>query len=132
MLDVPQGLTEDQFAASSAKVRSAAGQFGGDIRVQGSRVSGTARPDSDIDIAIVVSVERFEEILHLRFGIPNPGSAKERTMLHARATGKIQAGEAGLRPLRTALEADLGIEVDISIICSGGRFDTPPYLSLRQ
>lgn len=132
MLEVPQGFTEERFAAFSAKVRSAAGEYGTDIGVQGSRVTGTARADSDIDVAILVSADRFEEILRQRFGVPNPGSAKERTMQHARAMGEIQAGEAGLRPLRTALEADFGIEVDISIICIGGRFDSPPYLALRQ
>jgi predicted nucleotidyltransferase len=64
MLDVPQGLSEDQFAALSARVRSAAaGHYGNDIQVQGSRVRGTARPDSDIDIAIRVPPERFEAIL---------------------------------------------------------------------
>ena len=132
MLEVPQGFTEERFAALSARVRSAAGQYGTDIRVQGSRAKGTARPDSDIDVAILVSAEQFEEILRQRFGVPSPGSAKERTMQHARAMGKIQAGEAGLRPLRTALEAEFGMEVDISIICVGGRFDSPPYVALRQ
>jgi len=131
MLDVPQGLSEEQFAALSAGVRSAVGHYSSDIQVQGSRVSGTARPDSDIDIAIRLSAERFEEILQQRFGVPNPGSAKERTMQHARAKGKIQAGEAGLRSLRTALEIELGLQVDISLICIGGEFDTPPYLPLR-
>jgi predicted nucleotidyltransferase len=131
MLEVPQGLSEEQFAALSARVRSAAGDYSSDIQVQGSRVKGTARPDSDIDIAIRVPKERFEEILRDRFGVPNPGSAKERTMRHARAKGKIQAGEAGLRSLRTALEVELGIEVDISVICIGGEFDVAPFIPLR-
>ncbi|MFI7285123.1 hypothetical protein ACIBRY_00375 [Streptomyces anulatus] len=43
-------------------------------------------------------------------------------------TGKIQAGEAGLRSLRKALEAQLGMEVDLSIIRRGGPFDNPPYI----
>jgi hypothetical protein len=132
MLEVPQGLSEEQFAALSARVRLAAGHYGSDIQVQSSRAGGTARPDSDLDIAIRVPRERFEEILLQRFGVPNPGSAKERTMRHARATGKIQAGEAGLRSLRMALEADLGLEVDISVICIDGPFDAPPYLPLKQ
>jgi Nucleotidyltransferase domain len=131
MHDVPQGLTEEQFAALSARVRSAAGHYGDDIRIQGSRVAGTARPDSDIDIAIRVTRERFDEIVQQRFGIPNAGSAKERTMKHAQVSGKIQAGEAGLRSLRMALEAILNLEVDISVICIGGQFDTPPYIPLK-
>jgi hypothetical protein len=98
--------------------------------VQGSRVAGTAGPSSDLDIAIRVSPERFEQILANRFGTPTPGSAKAKTMQHARKTGKIQAGEAGLRTLRKALEIDLGIEVDISVIRLGGQFDRGPYLPL--
>lgn len=132
MLEVPQGLSEEQFAALSARVRSAAGHYSDDIRIQGSRAGGTARPDSDLDIAIRVTHARFEEILQQRFGIPNSGSAKERTMQHARAAGKIQAGEAGLRSLRTALETDLGLEVDVSVICIDGPFDAPPYLPLKE
>jgi hypothetical protein len=131
MLSAPQGLTEEQFADLSAKVRAATAHLGTDVQVQGSRVTGTARPASDLDLAIRVSPERFEQILVERFGAPRPGSAKDRTMQHARKTGKIQAGEAGLRPLRKALEADLGIEVDLSVIRQGGPFDQGPYLPLK-
>jgi nucleotidyltransferase-like protein len=131
MLNVPQGLSEEQFAALSARVRSAAGHYSDDNQIQGSRVVGTARPDSDIDIAIRVSRERFDEIVQQRFGIPNVGSAKERTMQHAQVSGKLQAGEAGLRSLRMAEEAEFGLEVDISVICIGGQFDAPPYIPLK-
>ena len=65
-----------------------------------------------------------------RFGTPNPGSAKERTMIHAIETGKIQAGEAGLRGLRKELQEITGLDVDISIIRAGGLFDTPPMINL--
>ena len=97
MLPVPLGLTEEQFAKLSSTVRASAAHLGNDIQVQGSRVTGTAKLDSDLDIAIRVSPERFEQILRERFGTPNPGSAKARTMQHAIETGKIQSGEAGLR-----------------------------------
>jgi hypothetical protein len=53
-------------------------------------------------------------------------------MQHARETGKIQAGEAGLRALRKALEVDLGMEVDISVIRHCGPFDQGPYLPLKD
>ncbi|MGB9752828.1 nucleotidyltransferase domain-containing protein [Roseiflexus castenholzii] len=91
---------------------------------------GTARPDSDIDIAIRVSPERFNQLIRERFGTPNPGSAKERTMLHALETGKIQAGEAGLRGLRKSLEERFGYPVDISVIREGGPFDRGPWVPL--
>ncbi|MFE9882714.1 RHS repeat-associated core domain-containing protein [Streptomyces sp. NPDC005784] len=126
----PQGVTAEQFAEAAQTVRSGAGHLGDDIVVQGSRAAGTARADSDIDLAIRVSPERFDELVKERFQTPNPGSAKERTMLHAIETGKIQAGEAGLRGLRKTLEAKLGMEVDISVIRQGGPFDNPPFVKV--
>jgi predicted nucleotidyltransferase len=132
MLAIPQGLTEDQFIEISAEVCARVAHISQDIQVQGSRVIGTAEPDSDLDIAIRVNPERFEQVLSERFGSPKPGSAKERTMQHARKSGKIQAGEAGLRTLRKDLENLLGIEVDISIIRQGGPFDHGPNLPLKE
>lgn len=57
-------------------------------------------PTPGIDFAIRVDSQKFDGLIGERSGFPNPDSAKERTMLHAMETGKIQAGEAGLRGLR--------------------------------
>ncbi|WDG29867.1 DUF6531 domain-containing protein [Streptomyces sp. CA-278952] len=124
----PQGISQETFDTAARMLRERAGHLGDDMVVQGSRAGGTARPDSDIDFAIRVDSDRFDQLVGERFGTPNPESAKERTMLHAMETGKIQAGEAGLRSLRKALEAQLGMEVDLSIIRRGGPFDNPPYI----
>ena len=124
----PQGLTRAQFEEAGSLIRSGAGQFGGELLVHGSRAAGTAKPTSDIDFAIRVSPERFEEILQQSFGSATRGSARFRTGEHAIETGKIQAGEAGLRGLRRGLERLLGIEVDISVIRAGGPFDRGPYV----
>lgn len=132
MSALPQGLNDEQFAAVSAKVRAAVVYLGNDVQVHGSRAAGTATAASDLDIAIRVPPDRFEQLLGERFGTPHPGSAKERTLHHARTTGKIQAGEAGLRSLRKALEADLGLGVDLSVIRLGGPFDQGPYIPLRD
>ncbi len=129
---LPQGLTEEQFRSLSQKVRERAGHLGEDIRIQGSRVTGRARPGSDLDIAVMVSPTRFDEILEQSFGRPNTGSAKERTMQHAHQMGKIQAGELGLRALRRELEKELALEVDLSVIRAGGRFDSGPYIPLLK
>lgn len=110
-LRVPQGMTPEQFRSFASAVRNGAGHLGSDIRVQGSRAAGTARPDSDIDIAIRVSPERFNQLIRERFGTPNPGSVKERTMLHA-------------------LEERFGYPVDISVIREGGPFDRGPWVPL--
>ena len=53
-------------------------------------------------------------------------------MLHAIETGKIQAGEAGLRGLRKELEQIFGMEVDISIMKEGGAFDNPPFIPINK
>ncbi|USB32579.1 S8 family serine peptidase [Paenibacillus sp. YPG26] len=130
-LTIPQGLTSKQFKSISSKIRQKLGSISNDILVQGSRANGTARVDSDIDFAVRVSPEKFDELVKQRFGTPNRGSAKEKTMLHAIKTGKIQAGEAGLSSFRKQLQQELGIDVDISIIKSGGSFDNGPYIRLK-
>ena len=124
---VPQGLTEQQFAQMSVRIRAAAGRYGDDIRVQGSRAAGAASKDTkDIDVAIRVSPERFDEIIKERFKVPNPGGSKEKTMLHAIETGKIQRGELGLSGVGREVEKGLSMEVDISVIRIGGATDKGP------
>src|SRR5258708_2432522 len=123
MLSVPQGLTEEQFREVSTRVRAKVADAECTMAVHGSRAAGTATDGSDLDIAILVDPERFAQIHARCFAPPSPGTAKERTMQHARQCGKIQAGEAGLRTLRRDLEKALGIEVDISIVMRGGAFD---------
>jgi len=129
---IPQGLNEAQFNTLSKAVTQKANSmgFGDDIVVQGSRVTGTAKPNSDIDLAIRLSQEQFDDFLKQSFKTPNPGSAKEKTMLHAIQTGKIQAGEAGLSSFRRQLERELGMEVDLSVILKQGTFDNGPVLPL--
>ncbi|HET8625928.1 MAG TPA: nucleotidyltransferase domain-containing protein [Thermomicrobiales bacterium] len=128
----PQGLTDERFVALSMRVREAAGQMGDDIRIHGSRAAYRARPDSDLDIAIRVRPDEFAAIARRAFGTPKPGSAKDRTRRHALETGKIQAGELGLRALRPSLGAEFGLPVDISVVCVGRPFDRGPWIPLRR
>lgn len=125
---LPQGISQEQFSNASKLLRDRVGDISGDIVVQGSRAKGTAKPTSDIDIALRVSGDKFDSLINQYFKTPNPGSAKERTMLHAIETGKIQAGEAKLSGLRKELQEIFGMEVDISIIKQGGAFDNPPFI----
>lgn len=111
-----------------ATAREGTRHIGGDVAVHGSRAAGTAGPNSDIDFAVRVDESRFDELISERFGRPNPGSAKERTMQRAIETGKIQAGELGLSPLRRELKAQLKMKVDLSAIRRGGPFDNPPFI----
>jgi hypothetical protein len=127
---IPQGLTAPQFAAATDILRRDTAHIGGEVVVQGSRAAGTATPESDIDFGIRVEQPRFDELIAERFRTPNPGSAKERTMLKAIETGKIQAGELGLRGVRKELEAQLDMEVDLSAIRQDGPFDNPPFIGV--
>ena len=136
VLDIPQGLSKGQFDKLSESVGSKAKELdlGDDIFVQGSRANGTAKATSDIDIAIRVPPEKFDDFLNnqSKLGKVNPGSAKARTRDHAIETGKIQAGEAGLSPLRKQLEKELGMEVDLSVIKAGGKFDNASQLPMNK
>ena len=125
---LPQGISQEQFSNASKLLRDRVGDISNDIVVQGSRAKGTAKPTSDIDIALRVSGDKFDSLINQYFKTPNPGSAKERTMLHAIETGKIQAGEVKLSGLRKELQEIFGMEVDISIIKQGGAFDNPPFI----
>ncbi|WP_139070820.1 nucleotidyltransferase domain-containing protein, partial [Paenibacillus sp. KS1] len=131
---VPQGLIQAQFDKVSSMIREKVGHISDNIVVQGSRAKGTAKPTSDIDIAIRVPAEKFDELIQSSFSKvkpPNPGSAKEKTMLHAIETGEIQSGEAKLSKFREQLQQELGMDVDISIIKIGGTFDNPPFTPLK-
>jgi predicted nucleotidyltransferase len=113
-------------------LRSQVGHLGDDIVVHGSRARGTAAAASDLDVAIRIPLEQFATLLEGRFGTPNPGSAKFRTKQHAMATGKIQAGEAGLRRVRRQLQRQLGLDVDLSVIRQGGPFDQGPFIPMPE
>ena len=129
--NLPEGVAAGQLDDAARRIRTQVGDLGDDLIVQGSRAGHSARPTSDIDFGLRVDPDRFDDLVRERFGTPNPGSAKERTMLHAIETGKIQAGEAGMRALRRALEADLERAVDLSVIRRGGPFDNEPWLPVQ-
>ena len=128
---IPQGISLEQFERLSQTVRDHFINISQDIRVQGSRAAWTARDDSDIDIAVLVSPEEFDALIEQYFKTPNPGSSREKTKMWAREKGKIQAGEARAHALREELKRMLNMKVDVSIIKIGGEFDTPPYIPLK-
>ena len=92
-LNIPQGLSRIQFEELSKVVRTKANDLGlgDDIFVQGSRAGGTAKTTSDIDLAIRVSPEKFDDFLfnQSKLSSVNPGTAKEKTLLHAIESGKF-------------------------------------------
>jgi hypothetical protein len=128
---IPQGFTPQQFASFGAKLRAAAGKYGSDIRVQGSRAAGVAAKEADVDIAIRVSKEDFDKLIQERFKTPNPGSNKEQTMLRSIRDGRIQRGELGLSGVGNQLARDFDFrEVQISAVLIGGAFDNGPWVLL--
>ncbi|MGB8699901.1 MAG: hypothetical protein WCD18_10840, partial [Thermosynechococcaceae cyanobacterium] len=115
-----------QFGQFSNKVKTFLQKNGypdNDLRIQGSAV--IKQTPGDIDIGIMVSPEKFDDIVSKSFGKPTSGSSKEKTMLHASEVGKVTAGDTRpkLSSLRKQLEELIGKEVDISIIRVGGEFD---------
>jgi hypothetical protein len=125
------GLTRAQFRDLSVVLHDELADLGGEIRVQGSRAGYTAGAGSDIDIMIRVPPERFDELLAgSSLARANPGSAAERTLLHAREVGKIHPRPLGLAAVRDRIAEQLGIDVDLSVIRAGGTFDAPPQKGL--
>ena len=124
---VPQGMTDDQFAQMSQDLRAAAGKYGDDIRVQGSRSAGVSQPGGDIDIAIRLNREEYEALVRQRFGNPVEGSSKWRSMQYALNEGKLSRGNLGLSGFGKDLATKYGFEkADISVILVGGPFDNAP------
>ena len=136
-LKIPQGIAEEKFKEATKLIKEKVKDISNDIFVQGSRAKGTATATSDIDFGIRVSAEKFDMLIKECFGKPNSGSAAERTMLHAIKTGKIHYGEIRINgnklgnlfkeQIQNLLEIS---DIDLSIIKSGGPFDSGPFIYL--
>lgn len=133
---VPQGITDRQAAQTADAVIDKARQMGlgDDVVAQGSRVTGTAKPTSDLDLAIRVSPERFDSFLNTdsRLAKVNPGTSKAATREWSIDNGILQRGEARLSPTGRALEAHLDMDVDLSVVRRGGAFDQGPSMAMRS
>jgi predicted nucleotidyltransferase len=127
---LPQGISNEKFKLISTQIFAEVGYISDDVVIQGSRASGVAKLSSDVDIAIKVSPEKFDQLILEKFGKPNPGSARYRTMEYSIKNGIIQTGEARLRGLRDELEKILNLDVDLSIVKKGGEFDKGAQIPL--
>ena len=76
----------------------------------------------------------FDDFLNTqsRLRSPNPGSNLADTRAYAIENGLIQRGEARLSSTGKQLEQLFGMDVDISIIRDGGKFDRGPYIPLHK
>lgn len=148
LLDIPQGLTAEQFAEGTALIRQYLGSLADDVIIQGSRIKGTARltatptrKASDIDFGLVVSPEEYSRSIRRAFPRnAGPEVANGRTMLKAIFGGRIFRRQAvfqavlddgtKLRTVAKKLEKIFGFEVDFSIIEKGGAFHSGPFVPL--
>ena len=134
--DVPQGLSKRQFAKFKKAVRQVARDARlpeGELVVQGSRVRGTARPDSDIDIALRVDEETFFNFAHQRISSAPPGTKLRATLLKAARKGKLSTFDISreFNPiLKRLLRPHSPFEIDFSIIKKGSKYDTGPFIKL--
>lgn len=146
-LGPPLGMTEEQFQQMSDRIRERlqqvacrTGDLGDDIFVHGSRGSGTAASDADLDIGIRVSVERFDEMIQERIVRVNQGSDKWDTLQEAIRQGRLHSGEAGISGIRKEIqrlvneEMKLGFAkgVQVTVIREEGPFDQGPFVPLRK
>jgi hypothetical protein len=142
----PQGMTEEQFREVSVRLRrrlneeqARTGDLGDDFFVHGSRGSGTAAADADLDIGIRVSAARFDQLIQERVARVRPGSDKWETLQEAARQGRLHAGEAGISGVRKEIqrlineEMNLGFAkgVQVTVIREAGPFDQGPFIPLR-
>lgn len=131
---VPAGLTGEAFSSASAHLRKRLrevaqyGDFGDDIFVHGSRAVG--KTTSDLDIGIRVTAKQFDDMIEARLKTLTPGSDTWKTLQVAKQEGRIFAGEIGISGVRKEIQRLLGIDVDLSVIRAGGKFDNGPYIPL--
>ncbi len=104
-----------------------------EFRIQGSRATGKQKPDSDIDIMLRVSEERFNVLIEEAYPkqqLSDPKVARARAK--ALEKGKIPARKIGLLSVRDQMIKDLGYEippigskkpVQLSVVLEGGTFD---------
>jgi predicted nucleotidyltransferase len=134
---IPQGFTERQwtrFARGARQTQRQAGLPDGDLVAHGSRVRGTARPDSDIDVALIVDDKTFFDLAERSLARAPDGTRLRRTMLRRiNENGQLASFDLGtdfthLR--RELMDTHVPHKVQFSVLRRGGKFDNGPFLPL--
>ncbi|BBH70840.1 hypothetical protein ACTI_75250 [Actinoplanes sp. OR16] len=133
----PQGFTDRQFrrfAHGARRLQREAGLPAGDLVVHGSRVRGTARAKSDIDVALRVDDRTFFELAEKALARTYPGTRLRNTMMK-RINGNGQLSSFDLGPEFKRLRLDLldphsPQVVQFSVLRIGGKLDTGPFRPL--
>lgn len=134
---LPQGFTERQWTRFSRGARQTQRQANlpdGDLVAHGSRVRGDARPDSDIDVALIVDRDTFFDLAERSLARAPEGTRLRRTMLRRiNENGQLSSFDLGtdfthLR--RELMDAHVPHRVQFSVLRQGGKFDNGPFLPL--
>lgn len=123
--------SKEEFEEYKSKLKAILERHGikGEVIIQGSSLRKAGAADIDIDIR--VTGEELERIVKAKFGNANPGSAKEKTMIHALESGKIKLSQAGHKQARNEI-AELGVEFDISFVSKDGAFALEPSMGIIE
>lgn len=134
---VPQGFTVRQFRRFARGVRRLHRQARlpqGELVLHGSRVRGTARAASDIDVALLVDERTFFDLAEQSLSRARPGTRLRETMLRRiRRNGQLSSFDLGteFQGLRRELvDTHSPVAVQFSVLKRGGRLDTGPFLPL--
>jgi hypothetical protein len=133
----PLGFTTrqfDRFMRGARQLVQRAQLPKGELVAHGSRITGTARNVSDIDIALRVDEKTFVDAAEKALSRARLGTRLRESMLRRiRQNGQLSSFDLGqefqaLR--RELLDANSPVPVQFSILKIGGKLDTGPFLPL--
>ncbi|WP_033339737.1 nucleotidyltransferase domain-containing protein [Catenuloplanes japonicus] len=134
---MPQGLTDRQwqrFSRGARQLQRDARLPPGDLGVHGSRARGTARSDSDIDVALRVDDRTFHDLAQRALARAPEGTRLRRTMLRRiRNNGQLSSFDLGTEftnRRQALLDSHVSVPVQFSVLRRGGPFDNGPYIPL--
>ncbi|TWP27052.1 DUF4280 domain-containing protein [Apibacter muscae] len=138
-LNIPQGLTKLQFEEFSKALKELLKNEGieGKVEVHGSRAKGTARPNSDIDIKVIVNDESFAKLAQKRLSETVGGNKKaiEKTVKNQqriRARGISETFESNVWEDVFPTIKESGVEkIQISVMTENSPFNTGPSITIK-
>jgi predicted nucleotidyltransferase len=103
----------------------------GELVFQGSRIRGTARPDSDLDIALVVDDKKFFDLAEKALSRAHLGTRLRKSMMRRiMENGQLSAFDLGSDfqvMLRERLQTLSPYKIQFSVLKQGGKLHTGPF-----
>ncbi|WP_067813505.1 nucleotidyltransferase domain-containing protein [Actinomadura kijaniata] len=135
---VPQGFTDREFRKFARNIRQLQRQAGlpkGDLILHGSRIKGTARTNSDIDIALRVNKKDFFNLAERALARAPLGTRLRKSMLRRfNENGQIASFDLGSdfqKLRRELLDSNSPVKVQFSVLLKGGKLDNGPSLPIQ-